>query len=298
VKYHPDKNEAAAARFNRIRDAYEVLSDPMKTMLYDTGGLETVRKYEGGGSDLERTDGEEVQIFVTLEDVYVGTTRKQNVHRRVVCRSCRLHPELKRCQRCSRCPGEKEMRIRWLNQHQYTEEEHETPSKEKCIQTTDELEVGIERGMMVGERVHFPHMANQLPKKIAGDFQVAVKIKDHHLFKRMGNDLVVVVQVSLFEALLGFQRELVHLDGHVVKFGMDQGTVLKPGSGLEIDGEGMPLREDPTTFGRLIVQFQIEFPEAIPLTAADALEAALRGTGLGPKPAAVTRSIKQKRSEL
>merc|ERR1712139_532211 len=139
---------------------------------------------------------------------------------------------------------------------------------------------------------------NQLPKKIAGDFQVSVWVKDHHLFKRIGNDLIVVVQVSLFEALLGFQRELVHLDGHVVKFGMDRGSVLKPGAGLEIEGEGMPLREDPTSFGRLVVQFQIDFPEAIPLSKAEALETALRGSGQGPKPAAVTRSIKKRRTEL
>jgi len=300
IKYHPDKNEAAAARFNRIRDAYEVLNDPMKTMLYDTGGIELVRKYEGGGSDLETTGGEERTMTVSLEDVYMGTTRKLVHSRRIVCRSCRLHPELPRCKSCRRCPGEKEIRQRWINSYQYMEEEHEVPSKEKCTSFTEELDINIERGMSVGERINFPHKADQTPKKIAGDFQVSLQIRDHQLFKRIGNDLVIVVKVSLFEALLGFQRELVHLDGHKVSFGMEKGTVLKPGKGLQIEGEGMPLKEDPTSFGKLVVQFQIEFPEAIPLSTMDALETALRGTGQGPQPSQVTRSIQQKkrRSEL
>lgn len=298
IKYHPDKNAEAATRFNRIRDAYEVLNDPMKTMLYDTGGLETVQKFEGGGGDLERTEGEERQMHVTLEDVYKGTTRKLNHSRRIVCRSCRLHPELPRCGKCNRCPGIKEMRMRWINQHQYMEEPHEIPSKEKCIQIKEELDINIEKGMSVGERVNFPHLANQMPKQIAGDFQVAVKIKEHHLFKRVGNDLIVAVQVSLFEALLGFQREVQHLDGHMVKFGMERGSVLKPGMGLQIEGEGMPLREDPTTYGKLMVQFKIDFPEAVPLQSVDDLEKALAATGQGPQALTVTKSVKTKRTEL
>jgi DnaJ-class molecular chaperone len=298
IKYHPDKNEAAAARFNKIRDAYEILSDPMKTMLYDTGGMESVRKYEGGGGDLERTESEDKQFWVTLEDVYLGARSKMSHKRRVVCRSCRLHPELPRCKQCKPCPPKKEMRMNWINQHQYMQEEVDIPSKEKCVWVTDELDVAIDRGMNVGERVSFPHFANQEPQKITGDFQVSVWIKDHSLFKRVGNDLVVTVQVSLFEALMGFQRELKHLDGHIVKFGMDRGSVLQPGKGLVIDDEGMPLKEDPTSSGKLRVRFQIEFPETIPLSAADALETALRSTGLGEKQKTVTRSVKPRKNEL
>eukprot|EP00438_Fugacium_kawagutii_P001176 Skav206575 [mRNA] locus=scaffold925:728726:742809:- [translate_table: standard] len=37
VKYHPDKNPESAELFGRIRDAYEILSDPVKMLLYDTG---------------------------------------------------------------------------------------------------------------------------------------------------------------------------------------------------------------------------------------------------------------------
>merc|ERR1719330_902625 len=58
VKYHPDKNPGAAQMFNKIRDAYEILSDPVKTLLYDTGGQEMVKKFEKDDGELERTKSE------------------------------------------------------------------------------------------------------------------------------------------------------------------------------------------------------------------------------------------------
>merc|ERR1719330_264959 len=111
VKYHPDKNPSSAERFNKIRDAYEILSDPVKTLLYDTGGREFVQKFEkDDGGDLERTDSQDVSVTVTLQDVYEGTTKTHPKSRRVVCRSCRLQPNLPRCKRCRRCPGERKQR--------------------------------------------------------------------------------------------------------------------------------------------------------------------------------------------
>merc|ERR1712176_509473 len=98
----------------------------------------------------------------------------------------------------------------------------------------------------------------------------------------MGNDLTVTLRVSLFEALLGFERTLRHLDDHTVRIVVPRGSVLRPGAGLEIEDEGMPLREDPASFGKLLVRFEIEFPTAIPEEAASGLEAALRALGQGP----------------
>merc|ERR1719343_602245 len=50
VKYHPDKNpdEESRKKFNEVRDAYEILNDPDKKILYDIGGMEAVKKHEKG----------------------------------------------------------------------------------------------------------------------------------------------------------------------------------------------------------------------------------------------------------
>ena len=45
VRYHPDKQRGAkqkneaTAKFARIREAYEILGDPNKKILFDTGGM-------------------------------------------------------------------------------------------------------------------------------------------------------------------------------------------------------------------------------------------------------------------
>lgn len=284
LEYHPDKNSEAAQHFQKVRDAYEILSDPVKTVLYDTGGLDLVRKYEQGSDSLERTDNMEKRIDVDLKDVYVGRQLSVSNSRRVVCRACRLYPKSQRCQNCKRCPGEMRQQQRWLNQHQYTVEQIEIPSDEKCSTRQSELPVTVERGMMSGDRITHQGFASEKPKQIPGDFIVTIHVVPHPLFERIGNDLAVTVPVSLYEALLGFERELVHLDGHIVSFGVPRGTVVRPGGGLEIAGEGMPLREDPASFGKLIVKFEIDFPSSMRSDAGAAMDAALRGMGLGPGP--------------
>jgi len=284
VKYHPDKNPDAGQLFNRIRDAYEILSDPVKTLLYDTGGAEVLKQYEKGSDEVERTENLELAVGVTLAEVYGGIDKVISVSRRVVCRSCRLRPDLPRCKKCGKCPGEMGRRQVWMNQHQYQIQEYEIPSPEKCSTAAERVTVHVERGMQSGDRVEYPHMSNQLPKQIPGAILVAVNIANHR------NDLRIEVRVSLYEALLGFEREVVHLDGHLVKFSVPRGDVLKPGFGLAIQDEGMPVREDPSSFGRLLVKFEVDFPDSVPAEAEGALESALRAIGQGPGPVRVDGS--------
>lgn len=283
LKYHPDKNPDNRDLFNEIRDAYEILSDPVKTLLYDTGGKDLVKKFEAGSQEVESGDNMEFKMNVRLEDIYVGSKRSLNVQRRVVCRTCRVRGDLERCRKCKPCPPTYEIQDRWIDQHRFYREQVEVPSKEKCLDTKSKLEVQIEKGMYNGDIVPFPGMASQTPKEAPGDVLVKVQVQKHKMFKRIGNDLVVTFKVSLYEALLGFEREIVHLDGHIVKFGIDRGEVLGSEAVLEIDGEGMPVREDPTSFGKLQVRFEIEFPKTIPANAQKDLESALRASGQRPQ---------------
>lgn len=52
---------------------------------------------------------------------------------------------------------------------------------------------------------------------------MTIKVRKDSRFKRLGDDLMADVHVSLAEALLGFERHLKHLDGHVVRFSMPRG---------------------------------------------------------------------------
>lgn len=53
--------------------------------------------------------------------------------------------------------------------------------------------------------------------------------------------MVTNLRISLLEALLGFEREIKHLDGHLVQVSVPRGVVVQPDEVLVIEGEGMPL---------------------------------------------------------
>merc|ERR1711988_1098451 len=97
IKYHPDKNPDAESRakFAEIRDAYEILNDPDKKILYDTGGMEAVKKADKG--QVEKTDDFQSSLDISLKELYLGGEKLGQVKRRVVCRGCALKPDAPQC---------------------------------------------------------------------------------------------------------------------------------------------------------------------------------------------------------
>lgn len=57
-----------------------------------------------------------------------------------------------------------------------------------------------------------PHMDGE-----PGDLIVRIVTKPHPVFERRGDDLYCNVSISLQEALTGFEMQLMHLDGHLVR---------------------------------------------------------------------------------
>lgn len=60
------------------------------------------------------------------------------------------------------------------------------------------------------------------------------------------------------QALLGFTRNLTHLDGHVVS--LVRKGVTQPGFVQTIKGEGMPLFNHPIAHGDLFVEYNVVLP--------------------------------------
>jgi DnaJ-related protein SCJ1 len=69
---------------------------------------------------------------------------------------------------------------------------------------------------------------------------------------------VFVFVFGIVQALLGFTRNLTHLDGHVVS--LVRKGVTQPGFVQTIKGEGMPLFERPTSYGDLFVEYNVVLP--------------------------------------
>lgn len=92
LEYHPDKNpgdEEAAEKFTKINRAYEVLGDETMRQLYDTQGEDEVERYERDGDNRQKGPSNKVQINVSLEELYNGSTKEYNVQRNAYCSECR-----------------------------------------------------------------------------------------------------------------------------------------------------------------------------------------------------------------
>jgi len=50
----------------------------------------------------------------------------------------------------------------------------------------------------------------------AGEIIFKLETLPHPTFERVGNDLKTTIKITLKQALLGFEKELTHLDGRVI----------------------------------------------------------------------------------
>ncbi|MQL41634.1 hypothetical protein EI012_27395, partial [Escherichia coli] len=86
--------------------------------------------------------------------------------------------------------------------------------------------------------------------------------REHQRFTRKQDDLYIEHNLTLTEALCGFQFVLTHLDGRQLVIKSNPGEVIKPGQHKAINDEGMPQHNRPFMKGRLYIMFNVDFPES------------------------------------
>ena len=87
--------------------------------------------------------------------------------------------------------------------------------------------------------------------------------KEHSTFQRHGKDLTLKLDINVSEALCGMKRTLKTLDGRNIVLTTAPGEIIKQAAIKMIKGEGMPTFRDPFNKGKLIIIFNIEYPEKI-----------------------------------
>ncbi|XP_007015641.2 PREDICTED: dnaJ protein homolog [Theobroma cacao] len=318
-KNHPDKG-GDPEKFKELAQAYEVLSDPEKREIYDQYGEDALKdgmgatgahdpfdifssffggSPSGGGSSRGRRQrrGEDVinNMKVSLEDLYLGTSKKLSLSRNILCSKCNgKGSKSGASMQCPGCQGSgMKVSIRHLGPSMIQQMQHpcneckgtgETINdKDRCPQCNGEkvvqekkvLEVIVEKGMQHGQKITFPGEADEVPDTITGDIVFVLQQKEHPKFKRKGEDLFVEHTLSLTEALCGFQFVLTHLDGRQLLIKSNSGEIVKPDSFKAINDEGMPLYQRPFMKGKLYIHFTVDFPDSLSPDQVQALEAIL-----------------------
>lgn len=248
----------------------------------------------GGGFQQEQTrrgPSSRVEFDVPLADMYRGASIDFMVTKHILCDHCRgsgaaSDADINTCRNCDGSgvrivkqqifPG-------MFAQSQTTCHECNGRGKvvkktcphcsgQKTIEYTAQYTLEISPGMPEGHEVIFEGEADESPDWEAGDIILKVRSKkDKGAWRRKENNLYWKETIGVDEALLGFERNLTHLDGHTVRL-LRKG-VTQPGFVLTIKNEGMPIF-DESTYGDLFVEFNVVIPiEISPQTRRKLVEA-------------------------
>ncbi|KAL9168352.1 hypothetical protein ABFS82_04G009100 [Erythranthe guttata] len=282
LKYHPDKNpgnEEANKKFAEINNAYEVLSDSEKRGIYDRYGEEGLKQHAasggrggGGGMNIQdifssffgggsmeeeerviKGDDVVVELDATLEDLYMGGTLKVWRVKNVI----KPAPGKRRCN-CRNEVYHKQIGPGMFQQ--MTEQVCEQCPNVKYEREGDFVTVDIEKGMQDGQEVVFYEDGEPVIDGEAGDLKFRVRTAPHDRFRREGNDLHTTVNITLVQALVGFEKTITHLDEHLVDISAK--GITKPKEVRKFKGEGMPLHFSNKK-GDLFVLFEVIFPTSL-----------------------------------
>jgi molecular chaperone DnaJ len=114
-----------------------------------------------------------------------------------------------------------------------------------------------------------------------GDLYVVLRVREHPIFDRRGNDLYCTIPVSIAQAALGTELKVPTLEGKAERLRLPEAT--QPGSVFRIRGRGVP-SVDGGGQGDLYVTVQVVIPTRLSREQKHALEILGNGIRVDNKP--------------
>jgi molecular chaperone DnaJ len=275
-QYHPDVNKdpGAAEKFKQITEAYEVLTDPERRQRYDMFGTGQGGLGDFGigdlfetffGSEFRRREprgpmrGADLRMEIEIEllDAVKGGDRTVRVPRLETCTRCEGSGAEPGSQvtTCATCGGRGEVRQVQQSVFGRFVNVATCPRCGGAGKTVDRL---CTRCRGEGRERQEHDLALTIPPGIddgqqlrvagegeagmrggpSGDLYVLIRIKEHALFRREGDDLIHVLRISPAQASLGDELSVPTIDGAEVPLRVPGGA--QHGQMVRVRGKGVP----------------------------------------------------------
>lgn len=280
AKLHPDKNlgnPKAKENFQRLKEAYDVLSDPQKRIIYKKYGEGGLKRHEQMGD--QKAKPKVVKLKVKLRECFTGFSRDLDIKTKAQCQECYGAGGKGKMSSCKKCDAqgvvkvEKEIMhpILGMPCHAIVREECKACSgrgkvfEEKCncsdgfTERITSVSVEVSPGTL--------QYVNELPEKGDDDengkrgLLVIVLDIDTEGFRVHGEygHLLLEKEISSVEAFTGVDYNVDLPNGKTIRIKEGgKGTVITPDSIHIVEDEGMPI-EGTDLFGDLIVQYSIKW---------------------------------------
>jgi len=249
-KLHPDLNpndKDAHKKFQQINEANEVLSDPEKRKKYDQYGEDwkNAEQFEKAGRAGERA-GAGGRQYNRPEDAFsdFGSGEYSDFFEQ-------MFGSGRRNTKFRGQDYQADLRIS-LRDAAKTHTQTLTVN-EKNIRIT--IPAGVEDGQVIRLKDHGAPGANGGPN---GDLYITFRIEPDAVFKRVGNDLYITLNLDLYTAVLGGEVMVEALDG---KIKLKVKPETQNGTKTRLKGKGFPLYKHDGHFGDLFVTYNILIPQ-------------------------------------
>ena len=248
MKYHPDRNkgdQAAEAKFKEISEAYAVLSDAEKRKQYDMFGSEGFHR-RFSQEDIFR-DFDFGSIFKEF-GFGGGGGRGQNIFSQIFGGTGQTHfrgggsPYNSPFGGFSGRPQGMRGQNLVYDLSITLEESAKTTNKVISFQIgghQEKVSVKVPAGISDGKKLRLPGKGQSGqyggPN---GDLYIKIKILDHPLFKREGDDLILTKEIKFSEALLGNEIDVPTIYEKTLRLKIPPGT--QNNAKFRLKGYGMP----------------------------------------------------------
>jgi len=283
LKYHPDRNpgdELSHQRYLEINRAYETLMDPEKRQIYDIYGEEGLdnEQHLQHHNRMPKGPNARLDLAVDLEELYNGNIKEMSITKNVTCKKCRgTGGKLGNTKKCNKCHGRgvvleevnTGMGFTMRMQNQCNKcggkgitfaETCDICRGRKVVKEDKTLRIEIEKGMPDGHNIVFPRESEAHPDHSPGDLILNVKTNKHRFFEsRLNNDLYANMELNLKEALLGYSKDIKHMDNR--SFTIEESKPTQPFWIRTIKNEGMPHFKYPSSKGDLHITLKVRFPQ-------------------------------------
>jgi DnaJ-class molecular chaperone len=255
LQTHPDKTGGDRRAFDKVAEAYGVLSDDTKRPLYDRYGKRGVEQANGSGAGPGSFQAEDLfrSFFSGGRGGHPFFSQQQQQRQQQQSRNRTVRYQL-------------EVTLEDLYQGLARKVAIAAPDRQTAA--AKEVQVNIPRGALSGQSIRLAGAMDFDHNDTPGDLIFALHQRPHRCFTRKGHDLAMSMTISLDEAINGVTLTVTHLDGRALVIGSARhgkgghvAAMIQTGDVHVLKGKGMPKNAQATDYGDLYVQYEVELPK-------------------------------------